>query len=326
MFKKLTIGFVLGIFILSTMLTGCQKPSIPTGTLLVPEKADAIAKVRIAEILDDEDIADLYARYAVTDPYAPQTLRLALDELKDETGVDFRYFDEAVLFADTSTIEAEAPYFGAIVECDVSAEYFFEDLRQFGGMNFETQKYSGYKIHTFNGDVSIVFLNSELMAVGPENVVKDVIDVGLGKSKPMSGKPYELYDALDNPLFKGACKVPWMVSKEIPTDWPPYEERNVDLRPLRDVDMVSAVLDKSGSTINIQVHLYFVSSSSAIDTSECIQDLIAWAEYTLPLPELSNIVDRTHVVVYNSQVLVELDITASEIKDLIGALERENLL
>jgi len=326
MFKKLTIGFVLGIFMLSTMLIGCQRPSIPTQTLVVPEKADAIAKIKIAKILNDEDIADLYARYAVTDSNAPQTLRLALDELKEETGIDLRYFDEAVLFADTSTLENAIPYCGAIVECNVPAEYFFEVLGQLGAMNFETQKYSGYKIHTFNGDVSIVFLNSELMAVGPENVVKDVIDVGLGKGKPISGKPYELYDALDNPLFKGASKVPWMVSKEIPTGWPRYEERSVDLRPLRDVDMVSAVLDKSGSTINIQVHLHFVSSSSAIDTSESIQDLIAWAEYTLPLPELSNIVDATHVVIYNNKVSVELDVTLVEIKDLIGALERENLL
>lgn len=315
---------LLAVMPATVMLIGCQKPSIPTQALLVPQKADAIAKVRIAEILNDEDIADLYARYAVTDPYAPQTLRLALDEFKDETGIDLRYFDEAVLFADVSTLENVIPYFGAIVECNVPAEYFFRVLEQVGGMDFATQKYSGYEIHTLNGDVSIVFLNTELMAVGPENVVKDVIDVGLGKSKPISGEPYELYDALDNPLFKGVCKVPWMISKQIPADWPEYEERSIDLRPLRDVDMVSAVLDKNDSRINAQMQLHFVSSSSAIDTSECIKDLIAWVEYTLPLPELSNIVDATHVVVYNSQVSVEVDVAVSEIKDLIGALEREN--
>ena len=316
----------IGILMLSIMLTGCQKPSIPTEALLVPQKADAIAKVKIAEILNDEDIADLYARYAVTDPDAPQTLRIALDELKDETGVDLRYFNEAVLFADLSTLENVIPYCGAIVECNVPAKYFFEVLGQLGGMDFETWEYRGYKIHTFENEVSIAFLNRELLAVGPENVVKDVIDVGLGKSKPIGGKPYELYDALDNPLFKAAFKVPWTISKEFPTEIPLDDELNVDLAPLRDVGIASCVLDKSGSTINIKVQLHFASSPSAIDTSESIQDLITGAKYIWPSPEMRNLLNKVQVLTYNSQVSVEFDATLTEIKDLIGALERENLL
>ena len=317
---------LLAVMPATVMLIGCQKPLVTIETLLVPEKADAIAKVKISEILNDEDIADLYARYAVTDPYAPQTLRLALDELKEETGVDLRYFNEAVLFADTSTIEAQVPYLGAIIECNVPAKYFFEALEKLGSVNFEIQKYHAYTIHVLDDEVGIVFLNEELMVVGPVNVVKDVIDVGLGKGRPISGKPYELYDALDNPLLKATLKVPWMISKEIPTEIPLDDEPAVDLGPLRDVDMVSCVLDKSGSTIKIQVHLYFVNSSSAIDASESIQELITGAKHIWPVLEIRNLLNKVQVVTYGSQVLVGFDATLAEIKDLIGALERENLL
>ena len=73
MLKKLTTGKItnfkkwrnvaigLGLYISQGFLIqiGCQSPSIQTATTLVPEKADAIAKVKIAEILNDEDIADL---------------------------------------------------------------------------------------------------------------------------------------------------------------------------------------------------------------------------------------------------------------------------
>jgi len=309
----------------SVATVGCHKSSISKEMLLVPNRADGIAEIKVAEILNDEDIADLYARYAVTDPYAPQTLRLALDEFKEETGIDLRYFNEAVVFVDLSTLETGTLYCGAIVECNIPAKYFFEAFCQLTDTDFETEKYDGYKIYTLDGEVSIVFLNKELIAIGPQNAVKDVIDVGLGKAKPISGELYELYAALDNPLFRGACKVPWAIGKEIPPDWPPEEERSVDLRPLREIDMVSAALDKNGSAMNAQIQLHFRSSASAIDTSECIKNLKAWTKYIMPLPELSNIVDAIHVVVYDSRVSVELDVTLSEIKDLIGALERENL-
>lgn len=325
--KKLVFLLIIFVAVLGGIaMVGCQKPSIPTEILLVPQKADAIAKVRIDEILNDEDLADLYARYAVTDPNAPQTLRLALDELKDETGIDLRYFNEAVLFADTSTVEAEVPYFGAIVECNVPAKYFIEVLGKLGVMNFETQKYEDYKIRTLDGEVSIVFLNKELMAVGPINVVKDVIDVGLGKSKPMKGKPYELYDALDDPLLKGAFKVPWMISRDIATVIPLDGQRRVDLAPLRDVDMFGFVLDKKGSTISIEVELHFSNRSSAIDGSESIRSFIAGAEYVAPSPETRNLFKRVRVMTYDSQLSIELEATLSEIKDLIGALEKENIL
>jgi len=309
----------------SVATVGCHKSSISKEMLLVPNRADGIAEIKVAEILNDEDIADLYARYAVTDPYAPQTLRLALDEFKEETGIDLRYFDDAVVFGDVSTLKTAIPYYGAIVECNIPAKYFFEAFCQLTDTDFETEKYSGYKIYTLNGEVSIVFLNKELIAIGPQNAVKDVIDVGLGKAQPISGELYELYATLGNPLYKGACKVPWAIGKEIPPDWPPDEERSVDVRPLREIDLVSAALDKNGSGMNAQIQLHFGSSTSAIDTSECIKNLKAWTRYIMPLPELTNIVDAIHVVVYDSRVSVELDVTLSEIKDLIGALERENL-
>ena len=308
----------------SVATVGCHKSSISKEMLLVPNRADGIAEIKVAEILNDEDIADLYARYAVTDPYAPQTLRLALDEFKEETGIDLRYFNEAVVFVDLSTLETGTLYCGAIVECNIPARYFFEAFCQLTDTDFETEKYDGYKIYTLDGEVSIVFLNKELIAIGPQNAVKDVIDVGLGKSKPISGELYELYAALDNPLFRGACKVPWAIRNEIPSDWSQYEDRGVDVRPLSDVDMLGIVLDKNGSSMNAQMQLRFRSSVSAIDASECINNLKTWTKYTIPLPVLDNIVDAIHMVVYDSSVSLELDVTLSEIKDLIGAFEIGN--
>ncbi|MBN1856656.1 MAG: hypothetical protein JW846_06875, partial [Dehalococcoidia bacterium] len=47
--------------LLSLVLVGCQGASATEESFPVPERADAIAKVKLAEILNDADTADLYA-------------------------------------------------------------------------------------------------------------------------------------------------------------------------------------------------------------------------------------------------------------------------
>ncbi len=330
MFKKLTIGKItkfkkrrnvviglgLGILMLSILLTGCQKSPVTIETLLVPEKADAIAKVRIAEMLNDEDIADLYARCVVTDPNAPQTLSLALDELRDETGVDLRYLKEAVVFADiapievvadTATIEATGPYVGAIVECDIPAKQVFEILQLLRIKNYEVYTYSDYKIYSLADDINIAFLSSKLVAIGPRNVVEDIIDVGLGKSTPISAELYQLYESLGDPLVKGVYKVPPSVTQGIPIEIP--------------IDMAACTFDKDNSIMYLQLQLYFASSAIASDSADIIQGLIAGVKYIYPQPEIRNMLNKVDVATYDSQVSLQAEATVDEVKDLISVLE-----
>lgn len=316
MFKKFTIfkkwrnvaiGFGLGIVLLSMLLTGCQKSPVTIETLLVPEKADAIAKVKIAEILNDEDIADLYACIAAIDPSAPQTLKLALDELRDETGVDLGYVNEAVLFADTATIEATVPYFGAIVECNIPAKQVFEILQLLRIKNYEAYTYSDYNIYSLADDINIAFLSSRLVAIGPRNVVEDIIDVGLSKSTPISAELYQLYESLGNPLLKGVFKVPPLVSQEFPIEIP--------------IDMAACTFDKDKSIMYLQLQLYFASSAIASDSADIIQGLIAGVKYIYPQPEIRNMLNKVDVATYDSQVSLQAEVTVDEVKDLISVLE-----
>lgn len=304
--KLLVIGLSI-LTILSMLLIGCQRPSIEIAATLVPEKADAIAKVRIAEILNDEDISDLYACIAAIDPHAPQTLNLALDEFEDETGIDLRYFNEAVLFADTSTIEATVPYLGAIVECNIPAKQVFEILRRLGIRNYKVYTYSGYETYSLDDDIGIAFLSSKLVAVGPRNVVEDIIDVSNGRSKPIEGELYEMYEELGNPLVKAVSRVPPSVSQEFPIEIP--------------LDIAAGTLDKDSSTIYLQLQLYFASSSIASDSKDVIQGLIAGVKYIYPQPEIRNMLNRVEVVTYDSQVSVQAEATVDEVKDLTSVLK-----
>ena len=341
MFKKLTIGKItkfkkrrnvviglgVGILMLSILLTGCQKSPVTIETPLVPEKADAIAKVRIAEILNDEDIADLYTCIAAIAPSAPQTLKLALDELRDETGVDLRDLKEAVVFADTSAgappeavslpntpggastgeVEARIPYAGGIVECNIPAKQVFEILQLLGIKNYEVYTYSDYNIYSLADDINIAFLSSKLVAVGPRDVVEDIIDVGLGKSTPISAELDQLYESLGDPLVKGVYKVPPSVTQGIPIEIP--------------IDMAACTFDKGNSIMYLQLQLYFASSSTASDSADIIQGLIAGVKYIYPQPEIRNMLNKVDVATYDSQVSLQAETTVDEVKDLISVLE-----
>jgi len=304
--NKLLVISLSILTMLSMLLTGCLGPSIQTAATLVPERADAIANVKIAEILDDEDISDLYACIAAMDPYAPQTLSLALDEFRDETGVDLRYFNEAVLFVDTSTIEATVPYVGAIVECNIPTKQVFEILRQLGIKNYKTYAY-GYEIYGLEDDINVTFLSSRLVAVGPRNVVLDIIDVSTGRSRPIGRQLYDLNESLGNSLVKAVSKVPPSVSQELPIEIP--------------LDMAAGTLDKDGLTMYLQLQLYFASSSIASDSRDVIQGLIAGVKYIYPQPEIRNMLNKVEVVTYDSQVSVQAEATVDEVKDLINVLK-----
>lgn len=305
--KKLLVAGLSVLTILSTLLISCQRPSIETAITLVPERADAIARVQIAETLNDKDIADLYACIAALDPYAPQTLRLALDELRDDVGVDLRYLNEVVTFADTSTIEATAPYVGAIVECNIPAKQVFEVLQLLGIKDYEVYTYSGYEIYGLDDDINVAFLSSKSVAVGPRYVVQDIIDVGLGRNRPISGELYDMYEAFGDPLVKGVAKVPLSVSQEMPIEI--------------SLDMAACTLDKDGSTMYLQLQLYFASSSLASDSADIIQGLIAAAKYIYPQPEIRNMLNKLDVVTYGSQISVQGEATVDEVKNLISVLK-----
>jgi len=325
--KKLLMISSMILTMLSMLLIGCQEALVPPQALLVPERANAIAKVKIAEILNDEDTAALYAYYAaeVEDPYTPRTLEEALDKIKEETGVDLRYFDEAMLFADISTLENAIPYWGVIVTCNVPAKHLFEISKLFGGEELPRQEYNGYEIYVIDSELGFTFLSSELIVIGPLSPVKDVIDTRLGSNRPISGTIYDLYEGLGDPLVKLAFNIPPELKREIPET---FEESgfSVNLLPLRDIATVSCVLDKRGEIITAKAELHFMNTLSAETTRELIEDFMTLSKYLWPSPEIKDLLQKVQVTNYDSQVSVDFDATLTEIKDLIGALERENLL
>jgi hypothetical protein len=186
-------------------LPGCnptpEKPSASTQIPPpVPQRADFLGKVEVAEIMNDEDFIELYREIAAQDPTLPKTLDTALDEMQCETGVNLRDFADVIVFADASTLlesmetyqdNAGPAYWGALVEGALDENTFIDSIESEIGRELVTSDYHNSTIYaladTREPDEAfyISFPAEGQMVIGTALAVRDVIDVTVGLEEPI---------------------------------------------------------------------------------------------------------------------------------------------
>ena len=301
------------------LLTGCQGAS--AGVFPVPERANAIAEIKVAEILNDEHAADLYAYSAalVEDPSTPRTLEAALAEFEEESGVAPKYLDEATIFADLSTLGDEGTYYGVIVSLTIPAKYLLEAARVMGQVDLPTQEHNGYRTYLVDSDVRFAFLSRNLVVIGSLDAVNDVIDTRLGQNGFASGEFYDLYNGMSNSLVKLAFDLPSELKEDIPGA-PGESGFFIDLSPLRDISVVTGVLQKHGEIITADAQLRFTSTASVEATAGLVEDFVAFSSFVWPTPEIQDTLRKLQLTTYESQISANLDMTVAEVKDLLRSL------
>ena len=322
--KRGLTGAVVAVVISVLSLSGgCGHVSIPSSAILVPHAADSVARLEIAQILADEDFARLYGVYASTNPELPRTIDLALADLKDETGIDLRQVEEATLFASLPTLETEDPYWGAIVTWKIPARQLFLIAEWASALDFETEDYSGLKLYGLQEGLSLAFLSSTVLAVGPERAVKEVVDVGLGRGAAWGGQLREEYVAFGDVPVKAVLEVPPAVTRELSAGPVPEGGLGGDAGPLVDLETLGFLLDKQGSAVSVRMELGFSASQSASSLAVLIELLLSGTGGVSLAPELANVLDGASVAVSGAVVSLLLDTTVSELEELLAYLAAE---
>jgi len=180
--NKIAIISVSLIVAMVAGLAGCAiyaAPVIPQSlALIVPQKANLIAKVEIQQILYDTDFNHLYEEFAARTPGLPRTVNEALDEIRYESGIDPRDFTEAVIFTNTIHLVdlmdaaefTNFPYSGVLLRGNFSEESFIANIEHRLDIKFETYGYKGVKIYTYRKMIlptfSVTFVDDELLLAG----------------------------------------------------------------------------------------------------------------------------------------------------------------
>lgn len=335
---KRTLFVIVGIILIMLAVVAfpsCrsyQAPKVPPPlSLFVPQRADLVAKIEIEQILNDGDFAYLYQRFATRNPGMPRTVDQALDQVTDETGIDPRDFRQAVAFANTSEVAQfmespypGGPYWGALLKGSFAEKRMMLTIAGLFGREFESYKYKGAKIYNFTEGrevlFSFTFASNDLIVVGSSRAVEDTIDVMAGDYEPISGIVYNLYESLPQAYFKAAFSVPPSITREIPSSQEIDHDLHLNLRPLRDVNIVGCTFDNISSTTITEVELHCTYIDSAQEIEELVRDLLGLGRLVAPDPELKHHLDNVEATSYRSVFSLKVTETIADIEDLIELL------
>jgi len=310
--KKLFSWFLVLVLMLVTA-AGCETSEL-TATKLIPQDANLIANIQVSKIVNDQDLREAYDK-AKKEPGQPQTAEEALNELVEETGIDFRNFSEAVIFGNM-TRWAQEEYLGVIVEGTFDEKQFIDNIEEKTGKEFTTSDYKGYKLYIDEEEeFGIAFLSDRMLLLGTTEAVKDAIDVSKGDKKQVSGIILDTYNRLGDALIKFAFELPEeareaLTEELVPSDIP------ISMESFADIDILGFALNKEADTITVQITPHFLSTESAEDARDTLSGAISLFKGTLQVPEIKELLGKIEVSVTDLWMTIAFEITLSEIERL----------
>jgi len=310
--KKLFSWLLVLVFMLVTA-AGCETSEL-TAVELIPQDANLIANIQVSKIVNDQDLREAYDK-AKKEPEQPQTAEEALNELVEETGIDFRDFSEAVIFGNM-TRWAQEEYLGVIVEGTFDEKQFIDNIGEQTGEEFTTSDYKGYKLYLDEEEeFGIAFLSDRMLLLGTTEAVKDAIDVSKGDKKQASGIILDTYNRLGDALIKFAFELP-EEAREALTEEPVPGDIPISMESFADIDILGFALNKEAETITVQITPHFLSTESAEDARDTLSGAISLFKGTLQVPEIKELLGKIEVSVTDLWMTIAFEITLSEIERL----------
>jgi hypothetical protein len=337
-------GLLLVAIVLASMvaLAGCSatvtEPAASVQTPpAVPQRANFLAKVELAEIVNDEDFAHLYHEVAAQEATLPETLDDALAQLQRETGVNLKDFSDAIVFADALSLlegmesypsSAGPAYWGVLVQGQLDEATFIDSVESKMGRELLRSNYQNFTIYALSdidaqGEAfSMAFPTDGQMVMGTDSAVRDVIDVMVGLEEPTSGTVYDLYDQLGDVPIKLASSVPESLTEQIPAEMP-IGPVSVSLRSFRDINYATLTLAKNETIVNVQLCLVFSGEDSAKDSQSLLLLGSKLGKDLVPDPNVGELVSKTQISRSGTSVFLTLRLAMSEIEQSILALLQE---
>ena len=289
---------------------------------LVPQKANIIGLIDLSQIMEDEDIAELYEAMPL-EPGDPQTLDEALDLAMEERGLDLRDFRKGLMFGEVSEATGDMDYSGIIVKGTFEESDLIASIESGMDEEFTTVSYQGYEIYTDPyEEMGLAFLGSDAFVIGSMEAVKDVIEVNKGAQPAISGKLLNTYNGLGDALMKVAMIVPpgaieeglqefaGELLGELPIELP--------LDALANMDTVGMTLDTEEQSISLNLGLCFTDSNSAEDMEVLVSLALMMAGLMPDIPEEAlELLENLDISVSDSCLDISLEMTMSEVESLI---------
>jgi hypothetical protein len=290
---------------------------------LVPSNANLIAQVQVARLLRDQDLQSLYQQ-APKGIGEPQSFDELMDMAHQETGIDFRQFTSAVLFGDVTRDEE---YFGIIARGQVNEDQIVSAIEDSGEYVLDTMDYAGQQIYFApegSDTPAMAFLGDDTLALGTLPALQDVIDVQQGNLDRISGKVYDTFNGLGDPLFSMAMEMPPGALADFDDS---FGGQGFGMMPamnaFRDLDVLSLVIDKPGNDLKVEATLDFSTAESASMMSDTLDGFLKLAAGFAPDEGTRMLMENLELSVDGTRLTMKLQAPISEIQKAAGSMDQD---
>jgi hypothetical protein len=314
-----------------------------------------IAKIQVAEILKDADIQDLINQALeeevlqdgiLTDEDVPQTFDEALDQLEEESGIDFRQVSNVIFFGDISDSSDVGEDFGLIVRGAFDENELVGAIEEEAETTLSSIEYKGHRIYTDEDDEEAettlssieykghriyideddeeanlsVLDDNTLVFASTLDAVRRVIDVREGDAPPVSGRLADAFEDLGDVLFGMALEVPEEALAEADSLMG-GDDSPIDLSVFTDIEIVGLLMDKDGDNLEFEARIDFSNADSAGDASDAIGGLLQFVSAFSADEDFNNLLDKIDISAEGTRMTVLFKATIDELENIGESLE-----
>jgi hypothetical protein len=188
--------------------------------------------------------------------------------------------------------------------------------------------YAGQQIYFSPEDAdtpALAFLGDDTLALGTLPAVQDVIDVQQGNLDRISGKVYDTFNGLGDPLFSMAMEVPPDAMTDLDDSFGGGQGFGMmpAMDAFRDLDVISLVLDKPGNDLKVEAMLDFFTAESASKMSDTLDGFLKLAAGFAPDAGTQTLLQKLDLSVSGTRLTIKFQAPISEIQEASRTMDQD---
>ena len=325
-FFNLMPKLVALVLTISIFAVACGGGTETDPARLIPQGSNLIGQVNVAGILSSDAVTTVLASLP-EDEGDPPSLDKLLEQAFNVPGIDFRRVSRLVFFGD---ISREDDFIGLIAKGTFDEAAIVEAVERAFGKSSGTSENKGRRVYNFGDttdDPTLAFIEGNNLVLGTRGAVQAAIDVQDGERQRLSGPVRDAFDDLGQGLLSLAVEVP---REELPDQLAdlgdiPFlgdagQGLSAILGPLQDLEILGLALAQNGQILILRANLDFGNEDSASSVGKLLEGIFTLAAGLSPDAEVRDLLENLEVSSDGSRLTMRLEVAASEIGSLVGAL------
>ncbi len=323
--KTKAMALVLTVLLMALAACGGDEDVDSSPKELVPQRANIVGTVAIDLLLEEMglDLEQAFQLLSSDSLGAPEGMDdiLNLDPARMDTL--FGDVSRADIFAEAD-VDGDSEYFGVVIHGSFDETALIAEVEALSGSDLVQEVYKGSDVYSAADDpdeFALSVLDTNTLAIGSSDAVKDIIDIRAGDADSASGELIDVFNDLSDGIFGFAVKVPQGVSGgEDLSSIPLLGDLPISLDFLSSLNIVGVEGDLKDDSLDLKISMNFTNDEAAETLAGFIKGFVALASGFSPEPGTTDLLSGIEVDQNGSRLTITIGIPESDFSDIFGDL------